>query len=56
MPGFELIGNEERKAINELFDDGGTLFAHGFDTIRKGRYHVREFEKQCANYFVIRVL
>jgi 8-amino-3,8-dideoxy-alpha-D-manno-octulosonate transaminase len=48
MPGFELIGKEERKAVNELFDDGGVLFAHGFDNIRNNRYHVREFEEQFA--------
>jgi len=50
VPGFELIGDEERKAVNELFDDGGILFAHGFDNIRNKRYHVREFEKKFANY------
>ena len=43
MPGFELVGKEERKAVNKLFDDGGILFAHGFDNMRSGRYHVREF-------------
>ncbi len=48
MPGFELVGKEERDAINELFDDGGILFAHGFDAIRNGRYRVREFEKAFA--------
>ena len=48
MPGFELIGEEERKAVNKLFDDGGVLFAHGFDNIRQNRYHVREFEQQFA--------
>jgi len=48
MPGFELVGEEERKAVNELFDDGGVLFAHGFDSIRNNRYHVREFEEQFA--------
>jgi 8-amino-3,8-dideoxy-alpha-D-manno-octulosonate transaminase len=48
MPGFELIGEEERKAVNELFDDGGVLFAHGFDNLRNNRYHVREFEEQFA--------
>ena len=32
MPGFEVFGEEERKAINDLFDaNGGILFAHGFD-------------------------
>ena len=48
MPGFELIGEEERDAVNQLFDDGGVLFAHGFDNIRNGRYHVREFEVKFA--------
>ena len=54
MPGFELVGKEERKAVNNLFDDGGVLFAHGFDNMRSGRYHVREFEKQFANYLGVK--
>lgn len=48
MPGFELIGDEERQAVNKLFDDGAVLFAHGFDELRNGRYHVREFESKFA--------
>ena len=48
MPGFELIGEEEREAVNQLFDDGGVLLAHGFDKARNGRYHVREFEAKFA--------
>ena len=52
MPGFELTGEfevlEERKAINELFDDGGVLFAHGFDAQRNSSYRVREFEQDFA--------
>ena len=35
MPGFELIGEEERAALNELMDEGGVLFAHGFGPMRK---------------------
>jgi 8-amino-3,8-dideoxy-alpha-D-manno-octulosonate transaminase len=54
MPGFELIGDEERKAVNELFDDGGILFAHGFDSMRNERYHVREFEQKFANYLGVK--
>ena len=54
MPGFELIGEEERKAVNELFDDGGILFAHGFDNMRNKRYHVREFEIKFANYLGVK--
>lgn len=48
MPGFELIGEEERAALNEIFDDGGILFRHGFDAMRKGRFRVIEFEKAFA--------
>ena len=49
MPGFELIGEEERQAINDLFDqNGGVLFAHGFDAQRNGIYKVREYEKSFA--------
>ena len=54
MPGFELIGEEERRAVNELFDDGGILFAHGFDSMRNERYHVREFEKNFADYLGVK--
>ena len=50
MPGFEWIGKEEQKAVNEIFNEGGVLFAHGFDNLRK-HYHVREFESKCKQYF-----
>jgi len=49
MPGFEVFGKEERDAVNEIFDlNGGILFAHGFDAMRKGVYRVREFEAAFA--------
>jgi 8-amino-3,8-dideoxy-alpha-D-manno-octulosonate transaminase len=48
VPGFEVIGDEERAAVNELFDEGGILFAHGFDAMRK-HFHVREFEQALAD-------
>ena len=45
MPGFEIINDKEYLAVKKLFKkDGGVLFAHGFDKIRK-KYHVREFEE-----------
>lgn len=50
MPGFELIGKEEKKEINKLFDEGGVLFAHGFLAQRK-RFHVREFENKLSKTF-----
>ncbi len=49
MPGFELIGQEERDALNALMDEGGVFFAHGFDAKRK-RFHVREFEADFCAY------
>ncbi len=50
MPGFEVFGEEEKQAINELFEkNGGVLFAHSFDSIRNGIYRVREFEAAFAN-------
>ncbi len=53
MPGYELINHKEKNAVNKLFKEGGILFAHGFDNLRK-KYHVREFEKQCSKYFKIK--
>ena len=50
MPGFELIGKEEQLAVQEVFDEGGILFSHGFDSMRK-RYHVKEFELNTSKYF-----
>ena len=50
MPGYELIDNKERDAVNNIFKEGGILFAHGFDNIRS-HFHVREFEKKLSNYF-----
>ena len=50
MPGFELIGKEEQKAVSEVFEEGGILFSHGFDSLRK-KYHVREFEEKASLNF-----
>jgi len=49
MPGYELINKKEKFAVNELFKEGGVLFAHGFEKLRK-KFHVREFEKNFAKY------
>lgn len=50
MPGFELIGKEEREQLNDIFDNGGgILFRHGFDSLRNGSYKVREFEEKFAD-------
>lgn len=52
MPGFELVGREERAAIEAIFDQSnGVMFAHGFAALRNGRYRVREFEAAFARKF-----
>lgn len=52
MPGYELIGDEERDAILRWFDESnGVMFAHGFDARRNGVYKVREFERATAERF-----
>lgn len=51
MPGFELIGKEEKQAVLDVFDKyGGVLFKHGFDAKRNGSFKVPEFEKAFAKY------
>ena len=49
MPGYELIGIEEKKEVNKIFKEGGVLFRHGFDHLRKS-YKVLEFEKNFNSY------
>ena len=52
MPGYEVFGEDERRAINELFDlNGGIVFAHGFDSLRNGIFRVREYERVFAEQF-----
>jgi 8-amino-3,8-dideoxy-alpha-D-manno-octulosonate transaminase len=48
MPGFELIGKEEYKEIQDLFENSGILFRHGFDALRNDIYKVRDFEKRFS--------
>jgi len=55
MPGFELMGEEEKKALLEIFEQsGGVLFAHGFDDKREGIFRVREFERKFAGRFNVK--
>ena len=53
MPGFEWIDEEEKNAVMAVFDEGGVLFAHGFDGMRK-HFHIREFEQQAQEYFQVK--
>jgi 8-amino-3,8-dideoxy-alpha-D-manno-octulosonate transaminase len=52
MPGYELMGEEEKTNLIEIFEtSNGVLFPHGFDALRNGRFRVREFEKSFSNKF-----
>jgi len=48
MAGYELIGEEEKKAIMELFDKGFILHRYGFNAMRHDTWKVAEFEKAFA--------
>ena len=49
MPGFELVGEEERNNINKIFEESnGVLFAHGFNNLRNDKFLVRDFEKNFS--------
>jgi 8-amino-3,8-dideoxy-alpha-D-manno-octulosonate transaminase len=49
MPGYEVIGEEEKKQILEVLANK-VLFRYGFDAERKGVYKVASFEKEFASY------
>ncbi len=51
MPGFEIIGKEEKLELNSIFKNGSVLFRHGFDNKRKGSYKVKEFENNFRKKF-----
>lgn len=54
MPGFELIGKEEKEELDNIFKNGGVLFRHGFDNIRNNTYKVKSFEKDFAKKFNVK--
>ncbi|MEW6265673.1 MAG: DegT/DnrJ/EryC1/StrS family aminotransferase [Thermodesulfobacteriota bacterium] len=49
MPGYEVLGEEEKKEVLEVFETG-VLFRYEFGEQRKGVYKVREFEEAFARY------
>jgi 8-amino-3,8-dideoxy-alpha-D-manno-octulosonate transaminase len=47
MPGFELIGEEERREVLQVLDSG-VLMRYGFDATRNGQWKSRELEQALA--------
>lgn len=51
MPGYELIGDEEKNELNSIFDNGGgVLFRHSFEKFRNNSYKVKEFEFEFGEF------
>lgn len=49
MPGFEVLGEEEKEEVLKVFETG-VLFRYEFGDQRQGVYKVREFEKAFARH------
>jgi len=54
MPGYELIGEEEKQAVMDVFDNGGVLYRYGLNEKRKNIFRVDEFEKKVAEKVGVR--
>lgn len=54
MPGYEVMGDEEFKEVQDVFAHGGVLFRHGFDSIRNNCYKVQQFEKEFAKHMGVK--
>ena len=54
MPGWELIGAEERAAVNDVFDHGGVLYRYGWADKRENIFRVDEFERAFAEKMGVR--
>ncbi|XCF05173.1 DegT/DnrJ/EryC1/StrS family aminotransferase [Tamlana crocina] len=48
MPGFELFGEQERKEVNDVLDNG-VLMRYGFDGMRNGHWKAKELEAELQN-------
>ncbi len=49
MPGYELIGEEEKQAVIDIFNNGGVLYRYGLNEKRKNIFRVDQFEKKIAD-------
>ncbi|PTM07234.1 MAG: L-glutamine--2-deoxy-scyllo-inosose aminotransferase KanB [Bacteroidetes bacterium] len=50
MPGFELFGEQERKELNDVLDNG-VLMRYGFDGMRNGHWKAKALEQELQNTF-----
>jgi len=50
MPGFELFGDQERKEVNDVLDNG-VLMRYGFDAMRNGHWKAKALEAELCETF-----
>lgn len=55
MPGYEVIGSEELREVQDVFESGGVLFRNGFESFRNGCFKVREFENNFALHMDVKM-
>ncbi|MGA1870268.1 MAG: DegT/DnrJ/EryC1/StrS family aminotransferase [bacterium] len=48
MPGFELIGEEEKQGVIDIFNKGGVLYRYALNDRRQNIFRVDDFEKEIA--------
>ena len=53
MPGFELFGDQERKELNDVLENG-VLMRYGFDGMRNGHWKAKELEREIEERFGIK--
>ena len=53
MPGFEFIGEEERRELQQVIDSG-VFMRYGFDAARNGQWKCRELEAGLTSRFGVR--
>jgi hypothetical protein len=54
MPGFERLGEEEKRQILDVLDTG-VLFRYEFGDQRNGIYKVKEFEEKICRLYRYRL-
>lgn len=48
MPGYELLGEEEKQAVMDIFNKGGVLYRYALNDRRQNIFRVDDFEKEVA--------
>ena len=55
MPGYEVIGEEEKNATLKIFEEGGAIFHRSFENKRK-HFYVREFNTNVKTTSILLIV